>query len=116
FFPDRIDRRYSPGWNCEEERDHDDRLCPGRGTPAAFDGGAIDLRSLPDAFSSHHDDDDGGFARQPSIGAWSGSRFGAAPPARHRDRRRPFAVAVPDAVHDPGHLHLSEQADAPIAW
>src|SRR6201981_3268362 len=54
---------------------------------------------MPDAFSSNHDDDHGGAARQSPLGFGIGCRFGAAPSARHRHRRRAAAVAVSPAVH-----------------
>ncbi len=71
--------------------------------------GAIDLRGVPSALSPHHDDHHGGAARRPAVGAGHRPRLRAAPPARHRHRGRPAAVAIPDALYNAGDLHLPEQ-------
>ena len=66
-----------------------------------------DLRGLPAALPPDHDDDDGGDAGRAAAGARRRRRRRDAPPARHRDRRRPALQPGADAVHDAGRLPLS---------
>src|SRR5215468_4189414 len=55
FFADRADRADPPGRHRQEERDHDDRFCRGRGTRPGVDPGAVNLRSMSDAVPAHYD-------------------------------------------------------------
>ena len=55
--------------------------------------GGGDLPGLPAALPADHDDDDGGAARRAAAGDRLRHRLGAAPAARHRDRRRPASSA-----------------------
>ena len=50
--------------------------------------GRGDLRGLPDALPADHDDHHGGAAGRVAAGDRRRHRLGAAPPARHRHRRR----------------------------
>ena len=74
---------------------------------ARQDAGGGDLRGVPAALPADHDDDDGGAARRPAAGDRLRHGRGAAPAARHRDRRRPDLQPDADAVHDAGRLSLS---------
>ena len=67
--------------------------------------GGRDLSGRAAALPADHDDDDGGAASAGlplALGYRDG--LGAAPAARHRDRRRPAPQPAADAVHDAGHL------------
>ncbi len=61
---------------------------------------------LPAALPPDPDDHDGGGARRPAADAGHRHRLGAAPSARHLDRRRPAGQPGADAVHDAGDLSL----------
>ena len=60
------------------------------------------------------DDDDGGAARRAAADARHRHRLGAAPPARHRDRRRPAGQPAADAVHHAGDLPVLRPAGARV--
>ena len=62
------------------------------------------FQRLPAALPPDHDDDDGRAARRPAAGARHRHGLGAAPPARHRDRRRSAVQPDADALHDARHL------------
>ena len=64
------------------------------------------LSSLRAALSPDHHDDAGGDARRLAAGARRRGRFGAAPPAGHRHRRRPDLQPDADALHDAGRVPL----------
>ena len=66
-----------------------------------------DPPGLPAALPPDHDDDDVRADRRVAAGAGQRRRVRAAPPARHRHRRRADRFAVPDALHDAGDLPLS---------
>ena len=72
-----------------------------RGRPGAARG---DLPGLAAALSAHPDDHDGGAARRAAADAGLRRGLGAAPPARHRDRRRADREPAAHAVHDAGDL------------
>ena len=65
-----------------------------------------DLSGLRAALSPDHHDDAGGDARRLAAGARYWRRFGAAPPARNRHRRRPDLQPDADALHDAGRVSL----------
>ena len=67
------------------------------------------LRFRPD-----HDDHDGGAARRVAARAWDRHRLGAAPSARHRDRRRIAHQPVAHALHHAGYFSLLRSPRAGI--
>ncbi|QSQ43693.1 efflux RND transporter permease subunit [Xanthomonas translucens pv. translucens] len=99
---DLDDRAGAADRHRQEERDHDDRLRPGRRARArqvAAGGGARGLRG---ALPPDHDDHDGGDPGRGAAGGGPGRRRGAAPPAGHRDDRRPADLAEPDPAQYAG--------------
>ena len=88
----------------EEERDHDDRLRAGRRTDRGQASARRDLSGLLAAVPPDPDDDHGGALRRLAADAGSWHRFGTAPAARHRHRRRPDRQPGADAVHHAGDL------------
>src|SRR6516165_8159032 len=66
-----------------------------------------DLRSLPQAFPSDHDDDHGGATGSSAVGDRLWRRLRIAPFARNLDRRRANRKPDLDPQHDAGHLPLS---------
>ena len=70
----------------------------------------IHLPGLPAAFSSHHDDHDGGHARRLAPRAGRGHRLGIAPSAGYCHCRRPPVQPGPDALHHAGRLSLHGSA------
>ncbi len=69
------DRHHPADRYREEERHHDDRLCAGGRAPGREGAARGDLRSLPVALPSDHDDDDGGTARWIAAGVGFGNWF-----------------------------------------
>ena len=102
---DHRDHRHHPAdRHREEERDHDDRLRARRRARAGDGAARRDLPGLPVAVPAHHDDDDGRDPGRAAADDRLGRRFRAAASARHRDGRRPVAVAGAHALHDASHL------------
>ena len=79
---DRADRHHPADRHRQEERDHDDRLRVGGGTSGRQAARGGDLRGLPVALPSDHDDDVGGAAGGVAAGPRHGDRLGAPPAAR----------------------------------
>ncbi len=108
----RLRRRDHARRARQEERHHDGRLCR-RGAEARRKGRrGGDLRSLPRALPTDHDDDDGGADGNAADrdGLRRGRRVPA--PARPGGRGRPSLLAAADPVRDPGLLHLHGPAPA----
>ena len=101
----------------QEKRHHDGGLRVGGGAPAREESDGCDLRSVPAAFSSHHDDHHGRVAWRITFGSRYWLWFRVAPTAGHRHGGR--AVSQPGAhpLHHSGHLHLFRQFGASVrAW
>ena len=76
------------------------------------DARGVDPPGVPPPLPADHDDDDGGAPRRAAARARDGHGLGAAPAARHHDRRRPHHLAGAHALHDAGHLPLHGRASA----
>ncbi len=113
FLRDRLDRDHSADRHRQEERHHDGRFRDRRGAQPGKKAGRSYLPGVPPAFPPDHDDDDGRAPRRNSARARLRDRGGAAPAARHHDRRRPDLLAGSDVVHDAGDLPGLRQARAP---
>ena len=85
----------------EEERHHDDRLCPDGGAAGRQEHARRHLRGVPVALPAHHDDHDGRDLRRAAAGFRHRHRFGASPPAGHHDRRRAGHEPIADAFTTP---------------
>ena len=102
---DRADRHHPADRHREEERDHDDRLrARGRAHARASRRDeaiyqACLLRFRPIMMTTM-----AALLGGVAAGARHRHRLGAAPAARHRDRRRPDLQPGADALHDAGHL------------
>ncbi len=101
-----IDRHHPVDRHREEERHHDDRLRAGSGAQRRQVTGGCDLRSLPAALPSHHDDDVCGIIRRGAAGLGLGHRLGVAAASGHHHHRRPDLQPVADFVHDAGGLSV----------
>ncbi len=98
----RTDRHHSVDRHCEEKRHYDDRLRAGSRAEGREGSAGSHLRSVPAAFSSDHDDNDGGVARRAAAGSRQRSRFRTSPAPGYYDRWRAAAEPVAYAVHDAG--------------
>ncbi len=108
----RVHRRHPAHRHREEERDHDDRLRPRRGTLARALHARRDLRGLPAALSPDHDDHDGGDAGRAAARAGRRRWRRDAAPAGNRDRRRAPFQSIADALYDAGRVPLSRPVPA----
>src|SRR5262249_26370181 len=101
-------------WHREEERHHDDRLCPRGGTRGTQAAGGSDLPGLPAAVPADHDDDHGGSARRVAVGAGDRYWCGTEAPAGNHDCGRFAAESVVDALYHAGCLFVVRPAGAEI--
>ncbi len=120
---DRAYRHHSADRHREEKRHHDDRLRARSAARRRQVAARRDLPGLRAALPSDHDDHSGRAARRPAARARQRDRLRNAPPARHRNRRRPAGEPGPDALHDASDLpvHGPRQrrmvtAVAPSPW
>ena len=88
----------------QEERDHDDRLCPGSRTPGGQTARRGDLSGMPVALPSDHDDHHGGPARCVAACPGYGNGQRTAPAARNYDCRRPAFEPTAHSLHHSGRL------------
>ncbi len=98
------DRHHPADGHRQEERHHAGRFRAGgraRARPCRVRG---DPRGLHRTVPPDRDDNARRDARRNAARLRLWHRGGAAPPARHRDRRRAARVADADALHDAGHL------------
>src|SRR6185437_5886732 len=97
----------------QEERDPDGRLRPGQGTRARPVRPGRDPRSGAGALPPDHHDHAGGDGRGAAAGDRLRHRFGNAPAARHRHRRRPAGFAAADPAQHPGDLPVESRPQDP---
>jgi multidrug efflux pump len=84
----------------QEERHHDDRLRDRSGAARSQESQAGGVRGVAAALPAHHDDDHGGAPRRRAARSRHGHGLGAAPAARHLDRRRTHREPDAHALHD----------------
>ena len=104
---DGADRHHPVDWHREEERDHDDRLCPGSRAQRGEESGGGDLRSLRPAVSPDHHDDHGRAAGRFAPGPGNRYRRRAAAAAGPGDRGGADLQPDADPLHHPGRVSLS---------
>ena len=104
---DRHHRNYLAHRPRKKECHYDDRRCPGSGTHAREKARRRDLRCLPPALPSYHDDDHGRSVGRLAAGFGPRNRLRTASSTGHHDCRRPDRQSGAHTFHYPSRVCLS---------